>query len=76
MGGHLRGDLLAIKAGKDMTQTKKDLAFLSKNMVTEVEKLSDYYHSVLGLLHVHSTVYDRELDVFAPCRVAGGRDED
>lgn len=33
-----------------MTQTKKDLAFLGKSMVTEVEKLSDYYHSVLGLL--------------------------
>lgn len=32
------------------SQTKKDLNFLSKNMVTEVEKLSWYYHSVLGLL--------------------------
>jgi N utilization substance protein B len=32
------------------TQTKKDLAYLGKNMVTEVEKLSFYYHSVLGLL--------------------------
>lgn len=32
------------------SQTKKDLTFLSKNMVTEVEKLSWYYHSVPGLL--------------------------
>jgi len=32
------------------TQTKKDLSFLAKNMVTEVEKLSFYYHSVMGLL--------------------------
>jgi transcription antitermination protein NusB len=32
------------------TQTKKDLAYLGKNMVTEVEKLSWYYHSSLGLL--------------------------
>jgi N utilization substance protein B len=32
------------------SHTKKDLNFLSKNMVTEVEKLSWYYHSVLGLL--------------------------
>jgi N utilization substance protein B len=42
----------SVKAAMDlyMTQTKKDLAFLGKTMVTEVEKLSDYYHSVLGLL--------------------------
>lgn len=31
-------------------QTKKDLSFLSKNMVLEVEKLSGYYHAVLGLM--------------------------
>lgn len=31
-------------------QTKKDFTFLSKNMVLEVEKLSGYYHSVLGLM--------------------------
>jgi lipid A ethanolaminephosphotransferase len=36
----------------------------------------NFFHSVLGLLHVTSTVYDRKLDLFAPCRVAGGRDED
>jgi N utilization substance protein B len=31
-------------------QTKKDFTFLSKNMILEVEKLSGYYHSVLGLM--------------------------
>jgi N utilization substance protein B len=42
----------SVKAAMDLylTHTKKDLAFLGKSMVTEVEKLSDYYHSVLGLL--------------------------
>src|SRR5438132_11258798 len=34
----------SVKAAMDlyMTHTKKDLAFLGKNMVTEVEKLSEY----------------------------------
>lgn len=31
-------------------QTKKDFSFLSKTMVLEVEKLSFYYHSVMGLM--------------------------
>lgn len=36
----------------------------------------NFFHSVLGLLHVNSEVYDRKLDIFAPCRLAGERDED
>lgn len=31
-------------------QNKKDFTHCSKNLVLEVEKLSDYYHSILGLL--------------------------
>lgn len=42
----------AVKAAIDLykSQTKKDLAYLSKNMVLDVEKLTVYYHAVLGLL--------------------------
>jgi N utilization substance protein B len=42
----------SVVAGLELykSQTKKDLNFLSKNMVTEVEKLTFYYHSVMGLL--------------------------
>ncbi|MFZ5971533.1 MAG: transcription antitermination factor NusB [Bacteroidota bacterium] len=31
-------------------QNKKDYNHLSKNLVVEVEKLTDYYHSILGLM--------------------------
>lgn len=31
-------------------QSKKDFSFLKKNMVSEVEKINFWYHSVLGLL--------------------------
>ena len=28
----------------------------------------NYFHSVLGLLDVHTSVYQDSLDAFAPCR--------
>jgi N utilization substance protein B len=42
----------AVKEALDLylKSTKKDFTFLSKNMVLEVEKLSGYYYSVLGLI--------------------------
>jgi transcription antitermination protein NusB len=42
----------AVKAALDFyhKQNKKDFAFFAKNIVVDVEKLNDYYHSILGLL--------------------------
>lgn len=36
----------------------------------------NFFHSVLGLLRVKTSVYDHKLDIFAPCRQAGVGDED
>ena len=35
-----------------------------------------FFHSVLGLLDVRTSVYDRGLDIFAACRGPGPQDED
>jgi lipid A ethanolaminephosphotransferase len=35
-----------------------------------------FFHSVLGLLDVGTSVYDRALDIFATCRGFGPRDDD
>jgi transcription antitermination protein NusB len=41
-----------VKAALDFyhKQNKKDFTYFSKNIVVEVEKLTDYYHSILGLM--------------------------
>ncbi|MDP2371918.1 phosphoethanolamine transferase [Rhodoferax sp.] len=39
-----------------------------KSRTDEAISHDHYFHSVLGLLDVHTTLYRPELDIFAPCR--------
>ncbi|MCW2473943.1 phosphoethanolamine transferase [Candidatus Symbiopectobacterium sp. NZEC151] len=49
-------------------QAHLNLACLRKNADNKDYSHDNLYHSLLGLFDVHSTVYQPELDVFAPCR--------
>lgn len=41
-------------------QNKKDFTYFSKNIVIDVEKLTDYYHSILGLMIAFAEVAEAD----------------
>jgi lipid A ethanolaminephosphotransferase len=51
------------------SETGTDVACLEGNRNQPVSH-DNLFHSVLGLLDVQTRVYDRNLDIFAPCRTA------
>ena len=51
------------------SETGTDVACLDGNRTQPVSH-DNLFHSVLGLLDVQTRVYDRNLDIFAPCRTA------
>ena len=44
-----------------------DLSCLDGRRVAEISH-DNYFHSVLGLMDVQTSVYQKPLDVYAPCR--------
>ena len=55
-------------AGRQVVQRRRlDIACLKGRADTEVSH-DNYFHSVLGLMDVQTSVYQKPLDVYAPCR--------